>query len=82
MTKVTYSADFPGTTSEEALADAQTASATLPFVSTWAKIDLENFWESTFVKQHKDDQDALDEFREKEWTWIATLKATGHTTNP
>lgn len=82
MTKVTYSADFPGSTSEEALADAQKAADTLPFVSTWEEIGLEKFWDSSLAKSHKDDLEALAEFREREWTWIATLKATGHTTSP
>lgn len=80
MTNVTYEAEFPGESAEDALLDAKAAESVLPFEVDWDEISLNRFWEggNTLLKDHKDDMLALAEFREREWSWIATLKARGH----
>ena len=55
-------ADFPGATVQDALEGAEAELASLPFEVEWSEIRLKNVY--------------ADE--EQEGTWIATLKARGH----
>lgn len=76
MTDVTYEAEFPGMTAEESL--EQATNEEIPFSVDWKEISLCRFWESRTARDHEKDQDALEQFREKEWVWVATVKARGH----
>lgn len=81
MTEIDYEAEYPGVTAGDALHDAEEAEKHLPFNVSWSHIDLHRFWEgqTRMVEENKRDQDILQEFREKEWEWVATLKAKGQT---
>lgn len=81
MTRVNYEVEFPGTTAEDVLRVASEEEARLPFVVEWSDITIHRFWDgpSDLVSSAAGDENMLQALREKEWEWIATLKARGHT---
>ena len=70
-------AEYPGATAEEAYQAAVSGLESVPFKYGWAEINVIRFYESETFKENRKDDAALDEFEERGWSWIATLKATG-----
>ncbi|MCK9603173.1 MAG: hypothetical protein M0R66_02160 [Candidatus Omnitrophica bacterium] len=73
----TFIAEYPGVTPKEAYQDALAGLETVPFLIGWHDIKVQRFFESVMyqnaVKSHDDDQ--MEQFRESNWVWVATLKA-------
>ena len=74
MTDVTYEAEFVALTSEGALECAK--NEPIPFKVEWSDISVERFWRPVNPLIREDDD--LETKREKEWVWVATVKAKGH----